>query len=271
MKHLTVALFIQLLAFNVASAIENQYAGARAVALSNAYVSIYDTWSVFHNQAGISTIHDIKAGLYYESRFMVDEFSLMAGMVVLPTQSGVFGLSFTQFGTGTFKENKFGLAYSRQLSSKISAGIQFDYFMSKMPENKRSKGFATVEGGVIYQPTPELNLGFHIFNPVEAGLKTLNRTEKMPATVRLGGSYTFSGYVLACFEWEGNSQYDLQYRVGLEFLPAENLALRFGASGKPFIYTAGIGYTFKNMVTDIGFHYHGNLGITPAISIQFLF
>jgi hypothetical protein len=45
--------------------------------------------------------------------------------------------------------------------------------------------------------------------------------------------------------------------------------LRFGVSGKPVTYTAGIGFQTRKIVTDIGFSYHGNLGITPSFSIQF--
>jgi len=49
----------------------------------------------------------------------------------------------------------------------------------------------------------------------------------------------------------------------------QNFILRAGVSGKPFAYTAGFGYKTGQLCTDIAFFYHGNLGITPAISIHY--
>lgn len=268
-KIIAITLFLHLLSFFSSYAIENQFAGARAIALSNAYISFYDTWGTFHNQAGLTATTSISAGMHFESRYLVDELSLVAGNVVLPTSSGVFALSFSQFGTGSFKENKLGLAYAKQFSGKFSAGIQFDYLLSLMPENERAKGFATLEGGIIYQPVSGLFLGAHIFNPIEGGIETLSGTNKAPTTFRLGGNYSFPEFVLICFEVEKSSGYYPIFKAGIEFLPIENLAIRFGVSGKPFAYTAGIGYKFGKIITDIGFHYHGNLGLTPAISMQF--
>ena len=92
--------------------IENHPAGARSRALSDAFVSVSDLWSTFHNQAGIAGWDQISAGFYYESRYLVDELSLAAGSILIPVNQSCFGLSFYQFGKGAFKENKFALAYS---------------------------------------------------------------------------------------------------------------------------------------------------------------
>jgi hypothetical protein len=95
-------------------ALENHPAGARSLALSHASVSFTDVWGTFHNQAGIAGLDGFSAGFFYESRFGVDLLSLSAGSVVLPVGEGAFGLSFFQFGSGLFKENKYALAYARR-------------------------------------------------------------------------------------------------------------------------------------------------------------
>ena len=90
-------------------AAENHLAGSRALALSNAVVSFSDTWSTFHNQAGLAEMNYFSAGFYYESKFNIDELSLVAGSFVLPIRAGTFGIRFFQFGKGTLKgtENRF--------------------------------------------------------------------------------------------------------------------------------------------------------------------
>lgn len=271
MKILLLTLLILILSFAETRAIENHSAGARSRALSDAFVSVSDIWSTFHNQAGIADWKNISAGFYYESRYMVEELSLATGTVLLPVNRGSFGISFYQFGKGPFKENKYALAYALPLTDKLKVAVQFDYFSDRFPENERSKGFVTFETGIIYRPAKTLYLGAHIFNPIHAGVETIQGKEKMPTTFRFGGHYQFAEMVMVILEAQKSSETDVIVKSGIEFSPAKNLALRFGVSGKPVNYTAGIGYTIGKLTTDISFGYHGNLGITPAVSLQFAF
>jgi hypothetical protein len=247
---------------------ENYPSGARALALSNAFVSVSDPWDTFHNQAGLARLEDFSAGVFYESRFMVDELSHVAGTFVAPVKTGTFGFSFSQFGKGTYKEHKVGLAFAKKLTKKLDAAIQLDYLSTRFPENGNAFGFATFEAGVIYAATNDLFLGIHIFNPISKGFELPEGTQKMPAVIRFGGHYQFPKMVLVTFETEKTSDNPFLIKSGIEFSPIENLALRFGVSGKPVNYTAGIGYSIGKLTTDIGFGYHGNLGLTPAVSIQ---
>jgi len=271
MRKSLLTLSILIAGYSISYSIENYPAGARSRALSNAFISVSDIWSTFHNQAGIAELENISAGVFYESRFMVDELSLASGTFILPTKSGNFGLSFFQFGKGSFKEHKIGLAYAKLISEKISAGLQLDYLSQLFPENKRAKGFATFEAGMIYTPNHKLFLGAHIFNPVSGGIETPEGKQKMPVEFRIGGHYQFSEMVMLVFEAQQATKNPLVIKTGIEFSPVQNLSFRFGVLGKPFSYTAGIGYKFGKISTDIAFGYHGNLGLTPSISIQFEF
>ena len=268
-KPLLAGLLILLWILKLAAS-ENYQAGARALALSNAFVSVSDTWSTFHNQAGLAGLKNFSAGVFYESRFMVDELSHTAGSMVLPIKAGTFGFSFSQFGKGTYKEHKVGLAFAKSLTKKLNAAIQLDYLSELYPENDRAMGFATFEAGVVYAATDELFLGAHIFNPVSGGFDTPSGFQKMPAVFRIGGHYQFPKMVLLTVETEKSTENPFVIKSGLEFSPVKNLALRFGVSGKPVQYSAGIGFQTGKLAADIGFSYYGNLGLTPSVSIQFI-
>ncbi len=263
---LTIILFI--FGFSNLFAIENHPVGARSLALSHAFISISDVWSTFHNQAGIAEIDEFSAGVFYESKFMVDELSLAAGSIILPVDAGTFGFSFYQFGQGSFKENKIGLTFAKQLSEKFSAAIQLDYFSQRLPENSNTFGFATFEAGIIYSPNNKLFLGAHVFNPISNGIETAEGKQKSPTIFRVGGHYQFDEMILVTVETQKDLENPFILKTGIEFSPVKNFALRFGVSGKPVNYTAGIGYTFGKVTTDIGFSYHGNLGVSPSVSIQ---
>ncbi len=263
-----IILLIVIYSFN-SHALESHPTGARSLALSNAFVSVSDTWSTFHNQAGLALIEQFTAAVFYESEFTIDELSLTAGSLILPVNAGTFGLCFSQFGQGSFKENKIGLAFAKPLSEKIYAGIQIDYFSQRFPENSGTFAFATFEAGIIYSPNKKLFLGVHIFNPISGGIETLEGKQKMPVIFRLGGHYEFDEMILISVEIQKDPENPFLIKTGIEFSPVQNFVLRFGVSGKPVNYTAGLGYRFGKVTTDIGFSYHGNLGLTPAISIQF--
>jgi hypothetical protein len=245
---------------------ENYMAGARSLGLSNAFVSFSDLWSTFHNQAGLADIDDAGAGFYFESKFGISYLTFTAGSAVIPLKSGVFGISSYQFGKGAFKENKFALAFARALGKKWKAGIQMDYFTQRMPENREAAGCATFEGGIIYQPIRQLFLGLHLFNPSERGFDLPGAKIKMPATIRAGGHYQFDKNLSISFETERDNQHPLLYKTGVEFITAEKFAVRLGASGEPFYYTAGLGYIADIIILNIAFSYHGNLGMTPSVS-----
>ena len=258
-----------LFGFLSVSATDNYRGGARSRALSNALVSVTDPWSTFHNQATLANYNRFSAGIFYESMYLIDELSLAAGTVVLPAVGGTLGLSFYQLGEGTYKESKAGLAYSKRLSKKLNAAVQFDYFHTRFPENEKGSSFPTFELGMSYQATRELTLGLHLFNPIKNGFRTQYQRQKTAAIIRFGGHYQFQDKALLALEIEKNSAQNAQIKSGLEFTPLENFAVRLGVSGRPLQLSAGIGYSFSKIVTNIGFSYHETLGITPSVALNY--
>ena len=264
-----LTLLILLFYYYEISAIENPRAGARALALSDAVISLSDIWGPFHNQAGITRLQSLTAAVFYSSPFGLNELAQMAATIILPTGTGTFGLSYFQYGTAQFKETKAGLAFAKKLGSRLSAGIQIDYFSSRFPENKRAGSLATFEAGTLYKVSEKLNFGIHVFNPLKQEFNALSGKVKLPASLRSGVSFQISDLVLLCFETEKTGPEKPRLKTGAEFLLTENLFVRFGLSGEPFLYSSGIGYRVNKLSANIGFNYHGNLGITPSVSIQY--
>lgn len=246
-----------------------QPTGARSLALSHASVSFSDLWSAFHNQAGLSGIGNLTGGVYYESRFGIDELSQVAGAAVVPAGKGAFALTAYQFGRGIYRENKYGLAYARRFNRVWNAGLQLDYFSQMLPGYDRARGFATLEAGILLNLSESLHAGIHVFNPVSAGYDAPPEKSRMPLVIRAGGHYSFDESVLIAAEVEKDNLNPFSVKSGIEFIPARNLALRVGLSGKPVKFTAGFGYSTDRFSADIGFAWHGSLGLTPGISVHF--
>ncbi len=267
-KRIFIAVVFFVIVFQTALA-ENYPVGARAVGLSQAVVALSDTWSTFHNQAGLTATDNYSFGIFYESRYRVDKLSLVAGSAILPTQLGHFGISFFQFGKENFKESKIGLAYAKKLAQSLSAGVQLDYFFKRFPENPTAKSFITFEVGLLYDISRKITLGMHVFNPIVNGFSKEWTNEQSAANFRLGGVYRVTKETLVLFEMEKDTRYPIRYKSAIEFSPLNRLSLRFGVSAKPFKYTLGVGYKIKSFSADIGFSYHRHLGVTPSISVQY--
>lgn len=242
--------------------------GGRSAGMANSSVTLNDFWAIHHNQAGLTGISNFSAGIYYENRFGIKNLGLKAGAVVIPTKSGVFGLSITHFGYSQYNESKIGLAYAKAFGEKFSAGVQLDYLSTHIAENYGNASAIAGEIGLRYQMNKSLCIAGHIFNLNRAKIADYN-DERIPTTVRLGLSYTFSEKIIITAESEKDIQYNPVIKAGLEYHPIKELFFRTGISTNPMLNAFGFGLEFKNFKLDFATSYHQTLGFTPQFSIIF--
>ena len=247
---------------------EHHPIGGRSAGMANASVTSYDFWSISHNQAGMTSIRNFSAGIYYENRFGLKELGLKSGAVILPLKSGVFGLNIKNFGYSQYNETKIGLAYAKQFSPKFSAGVQLDYLSTHIAENYGNTSAIAAEAGIIYKLNTKMAIGAHIYNPTRAKIASYN-DERAPTIAKLGLSYIFSEKVMIAIETEKDIQYDPYFKAGIEYHPIKQLYIRTGISTNPVLNAFGFGLDFKNFKFDFATSYHRTLGFTPQFSIIF--
>jgi hypothetical protein len=269
-KFLITLMIVFVLPFSMIAANDNYPFGGRAASMGNAAVTLFDLWAVSHNQAGLSQIEHITAGVYMENRFLIPELNLGAGALAVPAAGGVFGLSFTHFGYAMFNENKVGLAYSRMFGERFSAGLQLNYHHLSIGEDYGNKSSVTFELGVIYELIDNLHVGFHLFNPTKTKIADYNN-ERIPTVMRGGFSYTFSDQVIFVFETEKDINLDPVYKVGLEYRIIEPLYVRVGVGTNPMSNAFGFGLVFGNFQIDLSSSYHHILGYSPQFSLLYQF
>ncbi|MBI5219973.1 MAG: hypothetical protein HY958_13685 [Bacteroidia bacterium] len=244
--------------------------GARSAGMANASVMLSDIWSISHNQAGLASLKNMSVGFHYENRFLVNELSLKAGTFILPTKTGVFGLSISQFGYSKYNESKIGLAFAKSLGEVFSAGIQFDYINTYFSEYYGNKGTAVVEIGVRAVPKENFYIGAHIYNPTRSKIAAYH-DERIPTIMRLGLGYNFSRKVLVTAETEKDIENDPVFKAGIEYNFMEHLFIRTGVASNPEKATFGIGYEIKGLKADLAFSTHPQLGLTPHFSLLWEF
>ena len=225
-----------------------------------------------NNPAGMANLDRISLGLYYENRWMMPETAYKCGSFALPTQFGCLGLSFNQFGSEKFNENKFGLAYAKDFGRYLQIGLQLDYLMLKIGNDYGKYNAVTFELGIQSQVTDKLRLGTYVFNPVSFSFEQTLNHEKLPIVMRFGMEYQFTKDFVGQCEIEKNTERDgISLRGGLEYEAVKNLYIRAGAQSNPGILSFGVGYGIRFAEVNVAAQLHNELGASVQIGTIFSF
>jgi len=249
---------------------ENFPIGSRSAAMGNASVSLSDVWSTHHNQAGLGFLRTISTGIYYENRFLLKELSIKGGALAIPVKGGTFGFCISNFGYSLYSESKYSLSFAKSFGDQLSAGITINCLNTRIAEGYGNKNVFAAEAGIQAKPIKELTIGAHVFNPTRAKLADYNE-ERIPTIVRVGADYDFSDKVTLAIETEKDISQKAIFKAGIEYKPVKELYLRAGISTKPTLSAFGIGLDVKNFKIDLSANYHQTLGISPQVSLTYVF
>jgi hypothetical protein len=268
----TILLLIAGFVYFSALAFSDVYStGSHPMGIGNAYISQYDISAVYHNQAGIAKIDSFSISLFYENRYLLKDMSMRGILIGIPTKTANFAIHYSSFGPAKWMESTLSVACSKQLSSKLSAGIQINYFGMKLPEDNSTASSCGAELGLIYQLAPNFFAGFHLANPFSIPIKTYSYNEKIPYRLRVGCHTNISDDFLISAEAEKSGDVKPIFKLGMEWQAIHNLYFRVGFNSGSTKLFSGIGFRYRSFKTDLAFSYHQYLGFTPSFSIQFLF
>ncbi|MGM0530615.1 MAG: hypothetical protein ACQER7_04630 [Bacteroidota bacterium] len=242
--------------------------GARSSGMANASVMLPGFSSVFHNQAGLAFLESISVGFHHRSGF-VKEMDRQAVAVLFPTPTGTLASSFSYYGYSHYQEIKAGLAYGKFLARNMAAGIQIDYFNTRITGIYGKADILTFEAGLMFKMMDHVYVGTHVFNPVRVGIGEAE--EKIPTIFRLGVGYRFTEDMLVCVEGEKDLERAVMPRMGIEYQPLGQVFIRAGMSVNPVMNFFGLGYSWKSFHADVAFSYHQILGYMPEFSMNYAF
>src|SRR6185295_4831237 len=242
--------------------------GGRSLGLGSCSLTLSDPYSILNNQAAMAFQKEISFSLYAEQRYLQSELGYYSGGFTLPTKPGVFGLAINYNGFDLYNEKKIGLAYSRMFSPKVSGGIQLDYLSTSISEYGTSSAF-TAELGLLVKISNQLSAGAHVFNPYP--IKSGFADEKIPTLFQLGLSYEAGKKILLMTEAEKDIDNPARFKAGLEYKIVDALHLRGGIATNPSQYSLGVGINVQHLKIDLAASYHQVLGVTPAISLNYIF
>ena len=246
--------------------------GGRAAAMGGSSVASQGLWAMQNNPAGMANLDKISLGLYYENRWMLPETAYKCGAFALPTKFGCLGVSFNQFGSSKYNENKFGLAYAKDFGRYLQIGLQLDYLLMKIGNDYGTFQAFTFELGIQSHVTDKLTLGTYIFNPVNFKFKQTLNHEKLPIVFRFGMAYKFTKDFVGQCEIEKNTEREgVSLRGGLEYEVYNSLYIRAGVQTNPGILSFGLGYGIRFAQINVAAQLHNELGASIQVGMVFSF
>lgn len=241
--------------------------GANFLGLARAGVAYSSAESIYLNQAGMTSVRNMAFDVSAERRYNLEELTQVSIAAMKTFKIGTFGLVASSFGFSEYNEQKFGLAYARPLSNKISIGGQMDMLRYNI-DQIGSKNTFSFEVGLLTQINAQLTLGAHIFSPIHVNI---NDTDVVSTRFRLGLKYMPSNKVFLLAETDKSIAKDIELKFGIGYDPIKVLRLMAGFNTRLSSFHFGASLTFQEtykIKTAIGSSHV--LGNTPAISLQYV-
>jgi len=240
--------------------------GANWLGMARAGVAHTGAASIYLNQAGMTSVHDMAFDISAERRFNLSELTQVSLVAIKSFRFGTVGLVASSFGFDQYNEQKIGFAYARRLSGNISIGGQFDLLRYNI-DNIGSKNVFSFETGMIAHINKQITVGAHIFSPVHV---KINDIDKISARFRTGLKYSPSNKVFLLAEVDKSIDQDMELRFGISYIPIKTLTLMTGVNTTLSSFHFGLQLHFSDhysIATALGTNHI--LGNSPSISLQY--
>lgn len=245
---------------------ETSSTGPRSAALGNSSLTLKDPWCAVNNQAGLAFLRQMTAGVCYENRFLLKEFSTRSATLVLPFKTGTLGLSMVSFGYSVYHENKYNIAFGKAFSDKFSLGAAINYLHTHIADGTGISPVISGEMGMLVRLQKQLLLGIHLSDPVQIFYKK-RKQEGLPVILKAGINYSFSSSVSLSLETAKELSRKALFKAGIEYRPYPSFFLRAGISNDPIRSAFGIGFFIQRFQMDLSASYHPLLGISSQIGL----
>jgi hypothetical protein len=250
---------------------QNPSAQPNSSSTANASTADFQKWQAFHNPAILAKSKNVRANVLYQNRFQLKELSTSAISLGIPTKLVNIGLASSHFGYEQYNEMQGGIALAKSFTPKFSLGFQANYYSIYLSPEEGYRRTLVTQIGLLTESLQNFYVGFHAYNPSQTNI-TVGLTEKrIPSVFSFGAAYRFGENLLWLAQLDKEIDYDLLWRTGFEYLPVEELAIRLGGYGNPFVPCLGASLLLKKFNVDLNFERHPTLGINSACGLTYKF
>jgi len=268
-----------------AGVFDNRLPSAKATAMSDATVAVVnDVWASYYNPAGLARLIGYQFATSAQRPFNQSFFSnAFVGMAsVLPSRYGAVAINAEYYGVryggnDLSKETTLTLSHGfyllKDMNSTLSVGYNLKYYHWELGESVGglklgSSGAFGLDFAAQASLWERTYAGFYAYN-INAPKIGSENSHDLPQRLVIGAAYRPVSGLMTSVAFDKTVGYDTQVRAGFEFLPAEWIALRVGASTNPNRFSFGFGLNFKGIIVDYSFNSHPVLPETHKFGLAY--
>lgn len=240
--------------------------GARVNGIGYASATLFDSWGIFNNMAGIAKLKSSTATFTYDLRPSIPGANRMAATFSSPLKIGVVSAGVYRFGDDLYNEHLISAGYSSQFGLAV-LGASVNYIQYRA-EGFGSKGVFSLNLGGIAELTPQIFVGAYILN---INQPKINEDEKLPTKLVAGISFKPTDKVFIATEIEKDLEYDPIWKMGLEYKFHEKFCARTGYNLNPNAAFFGLGFKTKKFIIDYALQHNTSLSLSHQASVAYHF
>ncbi len=268
MKRVIFFLFLMGIFFQVTSQNWVGYRSPRSAGMAHSGMMENNIWSAFSNPAGLAQIKTTIVGAGVNNRFLMKEFSNKALAISSEVPGGVMAVAGSYFGDASYSEQRYNLAFAKQLNRNFWTGISLDYCRLTQGGGYGSAGAFTFSAGLLTRLNDQIFFGAYAFNPLK--MKAGGQVQAViPTWMRLGLAYIFSQELKLETELEKANNQTATLSLGAEYIIRQNIFFRVGVNTLPGSWSFGVGLRLARLRFDMATEIHPTLGLCPNAGILY--
>ncbi|MDR1098342.1 MAG: hypothetical protein LBL57_09440 [Tannerella sp.] len=209
----------------------------------------------------------------YYNRYSVSELATVSGGFYSLNKMIPAGIDITSFGYDEYRESLFRFSMGKQIATKWSLGVAFQYALLQSELFEESSGRISADIGIAYRPVKNVLTGLSIlhFPSIKTGDKNVDNKHIASYSILFGFNWDIANTVLITGNLENSEEETVTGSFGMEYSPFDEFKIRTGIRTDPLRPSLGAGYRIAGFDVDIGMVYHSVLGVSMGIGIAFSF
>lgn len=261
-------IYLALLLFNTTTQTEGQFlpVGSRAMALNGQEAALADhAGTVFYNPALLVGENEFSLWLNYYRPFGLPEVACQAAAIAYRRSGVGLGLGVSIYGNDIFTEQVLLIAAGIPVSGKLILGGKIKTTRIAI-DGYGARANAAADLGMSLSLAPDVSLGVLLKNIFTENSATTTEHRVLLSGLRFNLARSGRIYV----ELAQEREYPPELRGAVEFVPLEELLLRFGTGlNSPAEFAAGFGLRFSHVTLDYALQSHAVLRQTHVFTLSF--
>jgi hypothetical protein len=209
----------------------------------------------------------------YYNRYSVDELATVSGGFCYANKILPAGLHIASFGYDEYRESLFRLSLGKRLNAHWTLGISVQYVILQSELFEVDASRLSTDIGATFSPVDNWLIAASVINLPSFSLNSESVDNKRitPYVVSLGISRQVINTLWITGGATHSEETPWDASLGMEYLPYTDFHFRAGLRTAPVRPSAGFGYRFHGLTTDVALIYHPILGISAGLGLACCF